>query len=76
MANEGVRGEMKVKEVKQWEVAEAIGIGEFTLCRWLRHELTGNRLAQVRSAIEQIASEKGSSDACQHKEGMDDQSNR
>ncbi len=32
MANEGIHREMKEKEVRQWDVVEAIGIGE---CRYL-----------------------------------------
>lgn len=66
LANTSIREEMKRKGVKQWEVAENIGIAEFTLSRWFRHELTGDRLERVRKAIEQIVEERGAVNACQH----------
>ena len=36
MKKEEVKRLMKQNQVKQWEVAEAMEISEFTLCRWLR----------------------------------------
>ena len=41
MKKEEVKLLMKQNQVKQWEVAEAMGISEFTLCRWLRKDLKG-----------------------------------
>lgn len=41
MKKEDVKLLMKQNQVKQWEVAEAMGISEFTLCRWLRKGFEG-----------------------------------
>jgi predicted XRE-type DNA-binding protein len=47
---------MKQNQVKQWEVAEAMGISEFTLCRWLRKDLKGKQLERLNSAIKKVRS--------------------
>ena len=39
MKKDEVKLLMKQNQVKQWEVAEAMEISEFTLCRWLRKDL-------------------------------------
>ena len=49
---------MKQNQVKQWEVAEAMGISEFTLCRWLRKDLKGKQLERLNSAIRKVRSGK------------------
>ena len=49
---------MKQNQVKQWEVAEAMGISEFTLCRWLRKDLKGKQLERLNSAIKKVRSGK------------------
>ena len=49
---------MKQNQVKQWEVAEAMGISEFTLCRWLRKDLKGKQLERLNSAIKKVRSRK------------------
>ena len=51
MKKEEVKLLMKQNQVKQWEVAEAMGISEFTLCRWLRKDLKGKQLERLNSAI-------------------------
>ena len=51
-----VRLLMKQNQVKQWEVAEAMGISEFTLCRWLRKDLKGKQLERLNSAIKKVRS--------------------
>ena len=47
---------MKQNQVKQWEVAEAMGISEFTLCRWLRKDWKGKQLERLNSAIKKVRS--------------------
>lgn len=42
-----------------WQVADAIGISPYSLSVWLRHELSGERLDRVESAIAQLTLEKG-----------------
>ena len=39
MCNEDLRNEFRIANVKQWEVADAIGISEMTMVKWLRKEL-------------------------------------
>jgi len=39
-------------------VAEAMGISEFTLCRWLRKDLKGKQLERLNSAIKKVRSGK------------------
>lgn len=50
---------MKQNQVKQWEVAEAMGISEFTLCRWLRKDLKGKQLERLNFAIKKVRSIHG-----------------
>ena len=35
MCNEDLRKEFKIANVRQWEVADAIGISEITMVKWL-----------------------------------------
>lgn len=58
MKKEEVKLLMKQNQVKQWEVAEAMGISEFTLCRWLRKDLKGKQLEQLNLAIRRVRSGK------------------
>ena len=40
--------------VKQYEVAQALGISEYTLCRWLRKELDPERKKTILATIQRI----------------------
>ncbi len=40
MTAEQIKKVMRENRIFQWEVAKKLGITEFTLCRWLREELT------------------------------------
>lgn len=44
--------------VKQWEVAEQLGISEFTYSRWLRTELPDSKRVQILQAIEDVKKQK------------------
>ncbi len=48
---------IKEKRLFQWEIAKVIGISEFTLCRWLREELTSEREKKITDAIEKLTGE-------------------
>lgn len=37
--------------MKQWELADLLGVSEFTLTRWLRKELTEDKKEQLLKAI-------------------------
>ena len=58
MKKEEVKLIMKKNQVKQWEVAEAMGISKFTLYRGLRKDLKGKQLERLNSAIKQVRSGK------------------
>ena len=58
MSNEEIRKRMRIADVKQWEVADAIGVHEATLCVWLRHELPTEKRDKILKAIEKLGKEK------------------
>lgn len=51
MQNKSIRKAIEKAGLSYWQVADAIGIHPATLCVWLRHELTGERLERVQHAI-------------------------
>lgn len=58
MRNEQIRTVMHRSGVKQWEVAEQLGISEFTYSRWLRTELPDSKRVQILQAIEDVKKQK------------------
>lgn len=50
-ANQEVREALQNKGMKQWELADLLGISEFTLTRWLRKELTEDKKELLLKAI-------------------------
>lgn len=50
-ANQEVREALQNKGMKQWELADMLGISEFTLTRWLRKELTEDKKELLLRAI-------------------------
>lgn len=60
MQNKELRKAIEQARLPYWQVADAIGIHPTTLCVWLRHELTGERLARVEAAIAALCKEVGS----------------
>ena len=55
MCNKDLRDEMRIANVRQWEVADAIGISEMTMVKWLRRELDDTKKAIVREGISKAA---------------------
>lgn len=55
MCNKDLRDEMRIANVRQWEVADAIGISEMTMVKWLRRELDDSKKATVREGISKAA---------------------
>lgn len=51
LKNKDIRTEIEKSGFRYWQVADEIGIRPETLCIWLRHELTGERLERVQAAI-------------------------
>ena len=58
MKNNEIRKAMLRSNVKQWEIAEQIGKSEFTICRWLRTELSTDKKNLILQAIEDIRTRK------------------
>lgn len=55
MCNKDLRDEMRIANVRQWEVADAIGVSEMTMVKWLRKELDAEKKALVREGIAKAA---------------------
>lgn len=51
MKNKDLRDEFRIANVRQWKVADAIGISEMTFVKWLRKELPEEKKKLVREAI-------------------------
>lgn len=54
MENKDLREEFRIANVRQWEVAEAIGISEMTFVKWLRRELPEDKKKLVREGISKV----------------------
>lgn len=59
MNNKIIRRQIADAGLRHWQVADFIGISSCTLSVWLRHELTGERLARVEAAVAQLSREAG-----------------
>ena len=57
--NEAVRAPLRIWNIKQWELAQALGIAEATLSRKLRTELPIEEQMDMVKLIEKIAAERG-----------------
>ena len=55
-----VKQKIRASGVFQWQVAEAIGIGEATLCRWLRRpeKLEKAVVKKIEAAIKKVQQER------------------
>lgn len=58
MANEEIRICAKDAGVRFWEIAERIGVNEFSFSRSLRHELPESQREKICAAICEIARER------------------
>ena len=58
MTAEKIKQFMKEHRIYQWEVAEQIGITEFTLTRWLRSELKPEHEKKIIEAINCLMGEE------------------
>lgn len=57
--NADVRELMQEKQVFLYELADAVGISEGALHRWLRHELSQEQRARIEAGIDCVVSERG-----------------
>ena len=58
MANNAIRQQIAEAGLKHWEVADAAGISEATLCVWLRKPLANERRRRVLAAINALTAER------------------
>ena len=58
MSNYEIRAEMLKYNIKQWQLAEQLGITEFSLCRKLRHELSKEDKEKALNGIKEIIKER------------------
>ena len=54
MANEKIRNKAKEHRIPLWKLACELGISEATLTRWLRVEMSGERMKRVSDAMDRI----------------------
>ena len=59
MNNLEIRMKIREKRLCHYEVASAIGVSEYTFCRWLRDELSEEKKNIVLRAIESISLKGG-----------------
>lgn len=59
LKNAAVRNELKKRGIYQYELAEMIGISEFTLVKRLRKELSKDEQKQLISVIKEAAKKRG-----------------
>ena len=58
MANMIIRKNLSDQKLTQWELAEALGIAEFTLCRKLRRELPTEEKERYLEVVAEMAAKK------------------
>lgn len=55
--NLDIRDALKKNNIRHWELADALGISQYTLCVWLRRELPDDRKSQIFKLIEELSGE-------------------
>lgn len=51
MANLEIREIIRKNRIRHYEVAAALGVSEYTFCKWLRTELPADKKAKIMDAI-------------------------
>lgn len=54
MANAEIKAMIRQRRLYQYEVANELGVSEYTLCVWLRNELNPERKQKVLEAMERL----------------------
>ena len=54
MQDKDLRDAIRIANVRQWEVAEAIGISEMSMVKWLRRELPVDKKMRVQEGIRKV----------------------
>lgn len=58
MANQIIRDELKARGMRQWQLADALGISEQTMVRRLRFELDEETQLEMLTKIDELAKRK------------------
>lgn len=58
MTNEKIRKAARVANIPLWRIADAMGVGENTVYRWLRRPLDEEKERRFMEAIEQLSKEE------------------
>lgn len=58
MCNQDLKAAMKKAKVRQWQVADKLGVSEQTVIRHLRYELSEEYRQKILSIIEELSAEK------------------
>lgn len=53
--NADIRTAIKESSLCQYQVAEKIGVSEFTFIRWMRNELSDERKQRILTAIKELS---------------------
>ena len=56
--NKEIRFALRLHDVKQWQVAEALGMAEATFSRKLRHEMPEETKEKIIRIIEELGEKK------------------
>lgn len=57
--NSDIKQAIREKGLRQWMIAKELSIGETTLVRWLRDELSQERRKAIFAAIEALSKKEG-----------------
>lgn len=58
MKNKDIRDYARIRDVRLWEIANALGINDATFSRKLRIELSEDKKAEIYSIIDRLAAEQ------------------
>lgn len=53
--NADIRTAIRESNLRQYQVAEKIGVSEFTFIRWMRNELSDERKQRILAAIKELS---------------------
>ena len=53
-ANQNIRKQIKELGLYQWQLADAVGVSNYSFSIWMRPEMTGERLARVQAALDKL----------------------
>ena len=57
--NTEIKKQLRDQRIPQWRLAEAVGISENTMIRWMRHPLQGDQERRVREALDRLRNDQG-----------------